>query len=142
MLVCKGECGCKNNCCKMQKPCGCAKKCGCGCGCGHKHAGCIREREPGCPMEAVIPSITVNDTSSLRDLCDVFVHVANINTTYYIDDKHRIMITWAGPIEQEDYDYEANPLNVRSQTVYDFKNNRAIYYNKNGEYRFIRLEEA
>lgn len=93
-------------------------------------------------MEAVIPSVTVNDTSNLRDLCDVFVHVANINTTYYIDDKHRIMITWAGPIEQDDYDYEANPLNVRSQTVYDFKNNRAIYFNKNGEYRFITLKEA
>lgn len=92
-------------------------------------------------MVAVIPAITVEDVSGIKNIADCFVHVSNINTTFYIDDKHRMMITWAGPVEVNDYDYENNPLNLRSQTVYDFSNNRAIYYNKIGEYRVIMLGE-
>ena len=93
-------------------------------------------------MNAVIPAITVDDISGIRNIADCFVHVANINTTFYIDDKHRMMITWAGPVEIDDYDYEANPLGLRSQKVYDFKNNRIIIFNKTGEYRFVTLTEA
>lgn len=93
-------------------------------------------------MIAVIPSVTVDSVEGLRDLADCFAHVTSINTTFYIDDKHRMMITWAGPVEVEDYDYENNPLNLRSQTVYDFKNNLAIVYNKTGEYRLLTLTEA
>jgi hypothetical protein len=92
-------------------------------------------------MVAVIPAITVEDVSGIKNIADCFVHVSNINTTFYIDDKHRMMITWAGPVEANDYDYENNPLNLRSQTVYDFENHRAIYYNKIGEYRVITLGE-
>jgi hypothetical protein len=92
-------------------------------------------------MVAVIPAITVEDVSGIKNIADCFVHVSNINTTFYIDDKHRMMITWAGPVEANDYDYENNPLNLRSQVVYDFENNRAIYYNKIGEYRVITLGE-
>lgn len=92
-------------------------------------------------MIAVIPSVTVEETSNLKDLADCFVKVSSINTTFYIDDKHRITLIWAGPIEVNGYDYENNPLNLRSQTVYDFENNRAIYYNKTGEYRLITLTE-
>ena len=90
-------------------------------------------------MVAVIPSVTVESKENLKDLADCFVHVTNINTTFYIDDKHRVMITWAGPVEIDDYDYQNNPLGLRSQTVYDFENNRAIYYNKTGGYRLITL---
>lgn len=92
-------------------------------------------------MVAVIPAITVEDVSGIKNIADCFVHVSNINTTFYIDDKHRMMITWAGPVEANDYDYENNPLNLRSQVVYDFENNRAIYYNKIGEHRVITLGE-
>lgn len=106
---------------------------------GRRAHGCIREQQPECPMVAVIPSITVEDTSSLKELADCFVHVSKINTTFYIDDKHRITLIWAGPIEVDGYDYENNPLGLRSQTVYDFENNRAIFYNKTGEYRLITL---
>lgn len=134
-IVCKGDCGCK------KQGCGCHKKINF-CEYGAKHAGCIREREPGCPMVAVIPSVTVDKVDALKDLADCFVHVTSINTTFYIDDKHRIMITWAGPVEVDGYDYEANPLNLRSQTVYDFENNRAIVYSKTGAYRIIELKEA
>lgn len=133
--VCTGDCGCK------KKTCGCHKTINF-CEYGAKHSGCIREREPGCPMIAVIPSVVVDSVDNLRDLADCFVHVTSINTTFYIDDKHRMMITWAGPVEVEDYDYENNPLNLRSQTVYDFKNNRAIIYDKTGAYRLLTLTEA
>ena len=127
MQYCKDKCGCKpkcNDCCKEY-------------GCGKP--GCIRQVEPKCPFKAVIPSITVDDKSNLKDLADCFVHVANINTTFYIDDKHRIMITWAGPVEIDDYDIAGNPNGLRSQWVYDFANNIAAYYNATGEYRTVAL---
>ena len=129
--ICKGEC--------CNKP-----KCGGGCQCkeyGCKHNACIRQVEPSCQYTAVIPSITVEDVSNLKDLADCFVHVSTINTTFYIDDKHRVTTIWAGPVEVDDYDYQNNPLNLRSQTAYDFDNNRAIYYNKSGQYRLITLTE-
>lgn len=92
----------------------------------------------GC-AKAVIPLLVVDNTDGLKSLAGCFVHVDNINTTFYIDDKHRTAIAWAGPVEQDDYDYQANPLRLRSQVVYDFANNRAIYYNKTGSYRIITL---
>lgn len=112
------------------------------CGCSSCQRGAIRFKNPECPMNAVIPAITVEDISGIRNIADCFVHVKNINTTFYIDDKHRMMITWAGPVEAEDYDYTTNPLGLRSQTVYDFANNRGIYYNKVGEYRVFTLGSA
>lgn len=130
MAYCKGEC--------CNKP-----KCG-GCECreyGCKHNACIRNVEPSCPYTAVIPAVTVESVSNIKDLADCFVHVSDINTTFYIDDKHRIMTIWAGPVEVSDYDYVNNPLGLRSQAVYDFENNRMVYYNKTGAYRLIALTE-
>ena len=101
--------------------------------------GCIRPREPKCPFVAVIPSVVVEDTSGLKNLNDCFVHVTSINTTYYIDDKHRITITWAGPVEANDYDFEANPSKLRGQVVYDFANNKGAYYGNKGGYRLFDL---
>lgn len=92
--------------------------------------------------KAVIPAVTVDTVDGITNLANCFVHVASINTTYYIDDKHRPMITWAGPLEVDNYDYATNPLGLRSQTVYDFTNNRAIVFNKRGEYRLIDLRGA
>lgn len=104
--------------------------------------GCLRAVEPKCPFVAVIPSITVDDKSGLKQLADCFVHVANINTTYYIDDKKRITKIWAGPVEADSYDLEANALGLRSQWVYDFANNIGAYYNAIGQYRTITLTEG
>ncbi len=132
-VVCKGECGCKNSCC-------CNKKVNF-CEYGRMAKGCIREVKPECPMAAVIPSVVVDDKSNLKNLADCFVHVTSINTTFYIDDKHRMMITWAGPVEVDNYDFRENPLGLRSQTVYDFANNIAAYYNATGEYRLMILDE-
>lgn len=106
-----------------------------------KACGCVRKTQPTCPPQAVIPAVVVDNTTGLTGLSDCFVHVANINTTFYIDDKHRLLITWAGPVEADNYDYENNPLRLRSQTVYDFANNRAIYFNKSGAYKIIDLGE-
>lgn len=86
--------------------------------------------------------MVVEHADNLKDLCDTFVHVSDLNTTFYIDDKHHTIITWAGPVEVDDYDYVNNPLGLRSQMLYDFQNNRAVYYNKNGAYRLITLTEG
>lgn len=103
--------------------------------------GCIRERAPECPMQAVIPSVVVESVSNLKNLADCFVHVTSINTTFYIDDKHRTMITWAGPVEVDNYDFANNPLGLRSQVVYDFANNIAAYYNKTGAYKTFAINQ-
>lgn len=130
-IVCKGECGCKDSCC-------CNKKVNF-CEYGRMAHGCIRERAPECPMRAVIPSVVVDSVSNLKNLADCFVHVTSLNTTFYIDDKHRTMITWAGPIEYDNYDLEANSLGLRSQFLLDFANNRGAYYNKTGNYQIFNF---
>lgn len=95
-----------------------------------------------CPAMAVIPTIEVPTPDSLKTLYNVLAHVSSNNTTYYIDDHNRIIVTWAGPVEVDDYDYETNPLHLRSQEVWDFKNNRLIRYNKTGEYKVTTLGDA
>ena len=79
---------------------------------------CIKKKEPDCMAKAVIPAITVDSVDGITNLANCFVHVTSINTTYYIDDKHRPMLVWAGPIEIDAYDIEANELGLRSQTCY------------------------
>lgn len=101
--------------------------------------GCFRAQAPKCPMVAVIPTLVVDNIEGLKGLANCLVHVDNINTTFYIDDKHRVIITWAGPVEINNYDYAENPLRLRSQVCYDFANNRAIYFNKTGNYKFTTL---
>ena len=76
---------------------------------------CIRNKQPDCLAKAVIPAVTVDNVAGITNLANCFVHVTSINTTFYIDDKHRPMITWAGPVEADDYNLVTNPLNLRSQ---------------------------
>lgn len=115
----------------------CAKKCSCEY--PHKVPAGIREVMPTCKDKAVIPILTIESVESMRGLTDCFVHVNANNTTYYIDDKGRIAIIWAGPVEAPGYNYQDNPLNLRSQSVYDFANNIEIYYNATGAYRIKTL---
>ncbi len=131
-VVCKGECGCKKSCCNNVNFCEYGKKV----------SGCLRSVEPSCPMQAVIPSVVVEDVTGLKNLADCFVHVTNINTTFYIDDKHRTMVTWAGPVEYDNYDLEANTLGLRSQFLIDHANDYAAYYNKTGEYQKFNFSEG
>ena len=79
---------------------------------------CIKNKQPDCLAKAVIPAVTVEKADGITNLANCFVHVTENNTTYYIDDKHRPMITWAGPVDIEHYDYINNPLNLRSQTCF------------------------
>ena len=84
------------------------KNTGCGCSCNfglgeyrYNVKGCIRNKNPECPYNAVIASVTIETIDGISKLADCFVHVTSINTTFYIDDKHRIMTIWAGPVETE-----------------------------------------
>lgn len=126
---------CKGQCCSKAKGCHCQEY-------GPMVPGCIREVKPGCPYKAVIPTLTVEDKSNLKDLADCFVHVSNINTTFYIDDKHRTIVTWAGPIEYNNYDLDANTLGLRSQFLIDFANERGAYYDKTGAYQKFNFSKA
>lgn len=92
-----------------------------------------------CPHAAVIPVLTVETADGIKNVAGCFVHVMQNNTTYYIDDKSRIITVWSGPVEAEDYDYENNPYGLRSQQVWDFANNRIIYYDKIGNYKVENL---
>lgn len=103
--------------------------------------GCIREKQPGCPMQAVIPSVTVESIEGIKNLADCLVHVSDINTTFYIDDKHRPIITWAGPIDIPGYDMEGNPNNYRDQIVTDVANQIAVIYDKSGNGYLFGLAE-
>lgn len=111
---------------------------------------CIRNKQPDCLAKAVIPSITVDTTEGLTNLANCFVHVTSINTTFYIDDKHRPMIIWAGNVEvdapadaqtQEQFDEFIESFNLKSQFLYVKSHNNDIdkdviisfYFDKTGK---------
>lgn len=123
---------CKGQCCGKPQGCDCKEY-------GPAVCGVIRQRQPECPYTAVIPSMVVEHADNLKDLCDTFVHVSDLNTTFYIDDKHRTIITWAGPVEYDNYDLAANSLNLRSQFLLDFANDRGAYYDKTGNYKVFHF---
>lgn len=114
---------------------------------------CIRNKQPDCTAKAVIPSVTVETTDGITNLANCFVHVTNINTTFYIDDKHRPMITWAGNVEenvpaniqtQEEFNEFVKGHDLRGQFLYaKFYNNdtgtamiHAFYFDKEGKIYF------
>lgn len=115
---------------------------------------CIRNKQPDCTAAAVIPSITVETIDGITSLANCFVHVTSINTTFYVDDKHRIMITWAGDVETElpeDVTTEEQILafiksfNLKSQHLYVKSHNandnkdviNAFYFDKTGKLYFL-----
>lgn len=105
---------------------------------------CIRNQAPDCKAKAVIPSITVQTVDGITDLANCFVHVTNINTTFYVDDKHRVMITWAGPVEIAAYDIETNALNLRSQDCYTTIDGQYahIHFDKEGIAHIMSVQEV
>lgn len=107
-----------------------------------KMQACIRKKQPDCKAMAVIPSVDVDTIDGITNLANCFVHVNNINTTFYIDDKHRIMVVWAGPVETADYDISTNPLGLRSQTCYTTVNSvySEVYFDKQGVGHVIGTE--
>lgn len=104
--------------------------------CMNEYCGCklgrIKEVEPTCDSTAVIPSITVESVEGITNLANCLVHVEDINTTFYVDDKHRVMITWAGPVNIPGYDIEGNPNHYKDQIVMDTEAGIAVIYDKHG----------
>lgn len=105
---------------------------------------CIRNKQPDCLAKAVIPSITVDTTDGITNLANCFVHVTGINTTFYIDDKHRPMIIWAGPVEIESYDIVTNELGLRGQTCYTTMSGTVgiveVYFDRQGVGHVMGME--
>ena len=120
------------NCEKCGRPQTYAKPCSCGCpfGTGEYRMnvkGCIRNKDPECPYNAVIASVTLETMDGIKNLADCFVHVTSNNTTFFFFFKHRIMTIWAGPVEttmpedvQTDEQLVAfvKTFNLRSQFLY------------------------
>lgn len=119
----------------------------------YKQKACIRNKQPDCEAQAVIPSITVETVDGITNLANCFVHVTGINTTFYIDDKHRPMMIWAGPVEtevpsdvttNEQFEAFVKSFKLRSQFLYvKFFNqdtNREVidsfYFDKTGKLYF------
>lgn len=126
------------------KPCECKRECSC---LPEYHCpvpACIKHRKPDCLAKAVIPAVTVDSADGITNLANCFVHVTNNNTTYYIDDKHRPMLVWAGTVEVENYDIETNELKLRSQVCYnvdtDSGTGTLVYFDKRGVGHVIQEE--
>lgn len=124
------------------KPCDCNYYDGCLTEYPKTMLGCIKKGADPCKAKAVIPAVTTETVDGLTNLANCFVHVTNINTTFYIDDKHRPMIIWAGPVEVADYDILTNPFGLRSQTVYTDVNGTfsEVYFDKRGVGHVIGTE--
>lgn len=106
---------------------------------------CIKNKQPDCTAKAVIPSITVDTVDGLTTLANCFVHVTYNNTTYYIDDKHRPMIIWAGPVELPDnYDVGLNEYGLAGQEAYVNVDGAycQVYFDKRGVAHQVGIEEA
>ena len=139
-------------------------KCNWSCGPTSEYCGCalgrIKKDADPCKACAVIPSLTVETPDGISNLANCFVHVTSINTTYYIDDKHRPMIIWAGEVEvslpadvttSDEFTAFVRSFNLRSQFLYvkyyskDLSKNviDAFYFDKSGKlYWAYELEEV
>lgn len=123
-------------------------ECNWACGPVSEYCGCslgrIKKDVDPCKSCCVIPSLTVDTVDGITSLANCLVHVTNTNTTYYIDDKHRPMIVWAGPVEIENYDISANELNLRSQicftTMLGTVGYVEVYFDKRGVGHIIGTE--
>lgn len=106
---------------------------------------CIRNKQPDCTSKAVIPSITVETVDGITNLANCFVHVTSINTTFYIDDKHRPMITWAGNVEvdlpetvqtEEEWEEFVTSFDLKGQFLYIKRYENEISKNVIGAFYF------
>lgn len=95
--------------------------------------------DPGCPVLAEIPARSVDNPINLKGLRNCFVHVNSTNQTLYIDDQYHQILTWAGPVFEDDYDFATNPLGINGGTVYDFENQIAGVYDYQGRLRTYPL---
>lgn len=92
-----------------------------------------------CPKGSAIPIVTVKTVDGIKTLKGCFIFVEDINTLYYADNRHNIVVVNAGPVEQNDYDLEGNPLNLRKQILVNNVEDviKFYYYDKGGNYSEI-----
>lgn len=95
---------------------------------------------PTCPQN-VAEVNSVDNVAGIKAYKNSFVYVTNINTVFFIDNQRRITTICAMPLYKNNYDYQNNPLGLRSQTVYDFDNNLMIIYGPDASYRLIEMKE-
>lgn len=119
--------------------CGCAQPTGTAEYCPGRHGDIV----PGtndCVENATIAQVTVDTIDGITNLASCFVYVTSTNTTYYIDDKHRILTAWKGVVEAEEYDLDENKLNLRGQLLFTTVENEegeevpiTVYYDNQGK---------
>lgn len=92
-----------------------------------------------CPDGSATPIVIVENISGIKQLKGCYVYVQNINTTYYIDNRHNIIVINAGPVEATDYDLAANELNLRKQFLLNTSGSTQTmyYFDKSGVYHAI-----
>lgn len=87
------------------------------------------------------PTVMVTQTTDgLKSLSNVVVRVLSNNTIYYVSRCHEISVIDSGLLFIDNYAFAENPLGLREQMVFDFKNNVAAAYNAIGDYRTFKLE--
>lgn len=116
------------------------RKCSCGCSMFRPYnytlPACVRKGNPECPAKAVIAHKTVEHRSSMVGICNAYVHVTDINTTFYLNERGEPIVIWAGPVTTTEYDLEKNPLRLRNQfvsTTDSAGHSRLIFYDAQGE---------
>lgn len=86
---------------------------------------------PCCPPETA-NVVQVQNVAGIKGLNNCFVYVQSINTSFYVDNAHRITWISAGVVEEPNYDIQANPLNLRNQFLYDPRTKEVHYFSNTG----------
>lgn len=86
---------------------------------------------PCCPPETA-NVVQVQSVAGIKGLNNCFVYVQDINTSFYVDNAHRITWISSGVVEESNYDLQANPLNLRNQFLYDPKTKEVHYFSNTG----------
>lgn len=88
-------------------------------------------RFPVCPPN-MAEVTSVQTVAGMKALSNTFVYVTDINTTFFIDNQHRITWISGGVVEAESYDLLTNPLNLRNQFLYDPSTQELHYFSNTG----------
>lgn len=97
-----------------------------------------------CPAGSAIPIVTVENTANIKTLRGCYVYVTEINTLFYIDNRHNIVTVSAGPVTVDNYDLDENPLRLRNQLLFTTDNNDnelLVFYTARATYKIITTEE-
>lgn len=86
---------------------------------------------PVCPPN-MVEVASVQTVAGMKALNNTFVYVTDINTTFFIDNQHRITWISGGVVEAESYDLLTNPLNLRNQFLYDPSTKELHYFSNTG----------